>query len=289
MNTTISFSVLGLACIGLAACMADTSDPTPDEADGQMTAEQLEAGGHTWRRVYRHDFADMHDVTAFQSGIQENAGLSPKDDKNGDLQKPTLKSDVEIIGDPEASDGHALAVYTRIGTYELPGRRVTGWTNGRMMIDGQEYAPPVRIRTRLRMERTVLTKTAVMWWPSKGWPWEVDFAETFGGQSKTDFWGSRQHVAENWHGDVNGDGAAKEQLHQDVDLDATKYHVYDLVILPARMSISIDGQEKFSTTNKHFIPDSPGKFSIGKALTGVRDESGRTPETVSVDWLEILR
>lgn len=243
-----------------------------------------------WALVYRNDFTSMSDVSPYQSAVSANDQVRATDTTNSQLQKPTLRSNVGIVSDAAASDGSALSVSTRPATYQTSGGVVTGWSNGRMQITGHDEAPPVRIRTRLKMTPSAGTKSAVMWWPAGGgWPWEVDFAETFGGTSTQDYWGSRHNVAERWHADINHDGAAREQLTSNVAIDATAYHVYDLNITPTRMWIEIDGVKAFETTDARYIPTGAGFFSVGKALTGSRQSATRTDDAVSVDWLEIYR
>jgi hypothetical protein len=276
--------------LSLLACGPETQE-APGTPDDEAVASTSQAA-ITWSRVYRHDFADMHDVNAFNSTRDINSGLSPTDTANEDLQKPTVASNVGVVSDGAAVDGNALAIHTRRANYETHDGTKWGWANGRMMIEGQSYAPPVRVRTRLRMTASIKTKTAVMWWPSGGgWPWEVDFAETFGGTTLTDYWGGRQHVGQRWHTDLDGDGQARNEIKTDIAMDATKYHVYDLFITPDRMWINIDGVEKFATQadQKLFIPNSAGHFTIGKALTHRRDATDRTNETVFVDWVEIYK
>jgi hypothetical protein len=244
----------------------------------------------TWERVYRHDFTDLRDVLAFNSSPDKNAKLSPSDSTNSPLQRPTVRGNVEVVGDAAASDGQALGVLTRRGEYQTPSGTARGWVNGRMMVQGQNHAPPVRVRARVKMTRSAYTKSAVMWWPAGGgWPWEVDFAETFGGPSTTEGWGSRQKIAQRWHADLDGDGRAKEELKQDIRLDATRYHVYDLFITPERMWIEIDGTLRMETTDRRYIPKGKGYFTVGKALTQRRDIEGRTDDAVLVDWVEIYR
>ncbi len=129
-----------------------------------------------------------------------------------------------------------------------------------------------------------------MWWlAGGGWPWEVDLAESFGGATTTDYWGSRQNVAQRWHADLDGNGRAVEQLLHDDTVDATQYHVYDLFITPERMWIEIDGRKTFETTDKRYLPTGAGFFSVGKALTHRRDAAGRTDDAVIVDWLELSK
>lgn len=243
-----------------------------------------------WTAVYSNDFSSMDGVRAFQSPVTVNDTLKPSDISNNMLQKPSLASNVVIQPDAAAQDGKAMAVWTRPATYKTSTGTKVGWTNGRMMIANQDQSPPVRIQTRLRMTPSIGVKAAVMWWPAGGgWPWEVDFAETFGGSTLTDYWGSRQNVTQRWHADLNGDGRAIEQLIHDDKIDATKYHVYDLFITPERMWIEIDGVKTFETTDTRFIPDSPGFFSVGKALTHRRDLATRTQDAVVVDWVKIYK
>lgn len=243
-----------------------------------------------WEVVLRDDFSDDEGFVAFQSPPRQNAVLRPGDSRNKDLQRPTLRSNAEIAPDPDAEDGWALGVHTRRARFETPGGERMGWTNGRIMLGQPGTAPPVRVRARLRLTPSALTKSATMWWPASGqWTWEVDFVETFGGRSLDDYWGGRQHVAQRWHADLDGDGRATEELAEDVPIDATRYRIYDLVLTESSMSLSIDGAERMRTDDVRFLPQGPGVFTVGTALTGRRDAGGRTPNAVHVDWVEILR
>jgi hypothetical protein len=243
-----------------------------------------------WAPVYRNDFSTMTDVRSMRSSITANDAVRPSDSTPETSQAPTVPGNVAIATDPAASDGRALGVHTRKATYSTSSGDTVGWTNGRMTLANHDAAPPVRIAARMRFTSSVKTKAAVMWWPAGGgWPWEIDFAETFGGNSLTDYWGGRQHVGQRWHADLNGDGKANEQLMHDDTLDATKYHDYVLTIGKDYMTMTIDGTKTFETRDMAYIPDTAGFFSIGKALSGRRDATDRTNDSVYVDWLEISK
>ena len=244
----------------------------------------------SWTPVYRHDFTTLKDVSASHSSDAVNGSLLPTDSSNDVLQKPIVRSNVTVVADPAATDGSAVAAYTRQGTYSTASGIKTGWTNGRFMVKNQNHDVPVRVTARVRLTAAAGAKAAVMWWPAGGgWPWEVDFVESFGGKSTTDYWGSRQNIAQRWHGDLNGDGRAVEQQSIDTRIDGTKYHVYDLFITRDRMWVKIDGVTAHSTTDKNFIPSGPGYFAVGKALTGSREGAARTQDAVYVDYLQISK
>ena len=284
-------AALAVSAIAVSAAPAHavTATNSTVTAPTAPSASSVSGTDGSWNLVYRNDFTDLHDVTRFTSTAAVNDKLSPSDTSNSLLQKPTTASDVTTVADPAASDGSALGVFTQQNSFATSAGTQFGWTSGRMSINGQNQAPPVRIRARLRMTPSIGAKTAVMWWPAGGgWPWEVDFAETFGGQSLTDFWGSRQHVDQHWHSDLNHDGAATEQLNHNDTLDATKYHTYDLFIEPTHMWVEIDGVKTFETYDQRWIPKGPGFFSIGKALTGTRSRA-HTNDGVYLDWLEIYK
>lgn len=282
--------VTALTALGLLApayyAAAAASSPS-----GQAESRTSAAGDDmTWSLSYRHNFSDLHDVSAMTSPKAVNSTLRSTDTDNSRLQKPSLASNVVSVADTAADDGKAMAVYTRRASYRTNSGTTFGWTNGRMALSARNEAPPVRIRARLKFTAAAHAKSAVMFWPAGGgWPWEVDFAESFGGKSTTDYWGGRQHISQRWHGDANGDGKAREQLIHDIGMDGTTYHVYDLFITPSRMWINVDDVLKFETTDTRFIPDSPGFFTVGKALTEVRGSSDRTQDAVLVDYLEIYK
>jgi hypothetical protein len=244
------------------------------------------AAAPIWTLAYRHDCRTLDGVQIMQSPRLTNDKCAPDDTSNSELQKPTLASNVEVVNDPAATDGQALAIRVRPGTYTTSLGLQTGWTMGRMALPFQA-APPVRVRARLRMSRAVGTKLAVMWWPAGGgWPWEVDFAEVFGGLSLSDYWGSRQYVGQRWHADLDGNGMATEQLLSNRKHDATKYTVYELTILPGRMSVRFNGVEAFATTDRRFIPTDAGFFALGTALTGRRD-ARHTADATFLDYVEV--
>jgi len=245
--------------------------------------------GTWWQRVYRTDFADLTDVGRAQTNIEVNSTLSPTDTTNILLQKPTLRENTVVVPDSAAADGKALGVLTRVAAYQTDSGTKVGWTNGRMVLTNNVHEVPIRIRARMRFTRSIGVKASVMWWPENGWPWEVDFAEVFSGDSLTTGNGSRQNVAQRWHADLDGDGAAKEQIAYDIPLDATKYHVYDLRITRTRMSIWVDGKLMFATEDKRFIPTGRGFFTVGKALGKIRDRPDRTEDGVYLDWVELYK
>ncbi len=269
----------------LAAMLSAVATGLVPAAPGGASAD---AATYTWNRVMRHNFTDLTNVARMNSSVAVNDTLRPWDTANELLQKPVVRDNVRIASDAAATDGKSLAVLTRSGQYQTSLGTVTGWTNGRAALTNNDHVPPVRIRARIRMTKSIGVKAAVMWWPKTGWPWEVDFAETFAGKSYTDKWGSRSTVSQRWHADLDGDGQAREQLIRDISLDATRYHVYDLFITPSRMWITIDGVERFSTTDTRFIPKSAGGLQIGKALGGQRSAQ-HTFDGVYLDWVEIYK
>lgn len=271
---------------------SSTIGSDPNASGGKYVQFSSQTG---WtNRVYHNDFSsatEMADVNAFQSPATLNSSLSPTDTSNDLLQKPTVKSDVGQENDPLASDGKALAVLTKISSYATTSGTATGWTNGRMGLTGNTLTLPYRLSVSLRLTASSLTKSAIMVWPSGGgWPWELDFLETTGGTSLTANPGSRQTVQSNMHMDINGDGQAKEQKQFVTAIDATKYHTYDLYVTASKMWLTVDDQPtSVAVTDPLWIPTTAGYFSIGKALTGQRDSTGRTNDGVYVDWVNFYK
>lgn len=284
MSSCVKRALSVALAAGVALSANAVGAVVPAHADGAATSNESTA----WTKVYRHDFDDLADVAAFNSGPDVNDSLRGSD--TGVMQQPVVRSNVEVVHDPAAEDGKAMAVHTRKAGFRTSRGTQEGWSNGRMAITDHNAAPPVRVRTRMRFTASVHTKSAVMWWPAGGgWPWEIDFAETFGGDSLTDYWGGRQNVGQRWHSDLNGDGQAREQLIHDDRVDGTRYHVYDLHILPDRMWIDIDGRTTYETRDRRYIPKGAGFFTVGKALTHRRDSTSRTADAVVVDYLEIYK
>ena len=272
----------------LAGARAGQAVDVDDVRVSVVAAPTSSASG--WKMVYRNDFGSLNDVGAWNSTTDLNDRIRPGDSDNSSLQKPTIKENVVVTPDAATADGKALAVWTRPGAYRTSSGVKVGWANGRFALKDQDQVPPFHIKTRLRMTASMGAKSAVMWWPSGGgWPWEVDFAESFGGRTLTDYWGGRQNIAQRWHADLNKDGRATEQLTHTDRLDGTKYHVYDLFVTPTRMWIEIDGKTTFQTTDQRFIPKGPGFFTVGKALTGRRDSLVRSQDAVVVDYVELYK
>jgi hypothetical protein len=274
----VTSSVAGFAVPAFASTQGGPATTSTSPTDGG------------WTQVYHNDFTSLtSDINRSQSAPSVNDAVQPSDNTNKQLQKPTVASDVNVVSDPAATDGSALDVATRQASYQNSAGTQYGWTNGRMDISSQNQAPPVRITARLRMTPSVGAKTAVMWWPAGGgWPWEVDFAENSGGTVAGDYWGSRQHISENFHSDINHDGAAVEQIHIDTNVDTTVYHDYTLTILPGHMWVEIDGVKVAETTDPKWIPTGNGFFGIGKALTGTRSGT-HTNDDVYLDSLSIYK
>ena len=277
-RSTIRRSAFAAVIAGLAA-LAPTQLAAADEPSSVRG---------DWKLTYSTDFRDMTGVQQMQSSRDINSTLRDSDD--GNVRQPTVKGNVVLTSAAGARDGKALAVKVQRGTYETNSGTKSGWTMGRMGL-AYTQETPVRVRTRIKMSPAVGTKLAVMWWPKatpgkSNWRWEVDFAEVFGGHSFTDKWGSRQYVSQRWHADIDGDGSAKEQIIHDDKVDATQWVTYDLFVLPNRMWIEIDGDKTFETTDRRFIPQDAGFFSVGTALTGGRSGS-HSNDTTLIDYVEI--
>jgi hypothetical protein len=278
LRSTIRRSALAAVIAGLAALA-----PTQVAAAGESHSTRGD-----WELTYSTDFRDMGGVRPMQSSRDTNSTLRDSDD--GNVRQPTVRDNVHVTSADGARDGKALAVKVQRGTYETNSGTKSGWTMGRMGL-AYSQETPVRVRTRIKMSPAIGTKLAVMWWPKSepgkaNWRWEVDFAEAFGGKSLTDKWGSRQAVSQRWHADLNGDGSAKEQIIRDIEIDATQWVTYDLFILPNRMWVEINGKEAFETTDRRFIPQDAGFFTVGTALTGGRS-GPHTNDTTLIDYVEI--
>lgn len=241
----------------------------------------------TWKAVYRNDFVDLRDVHAQESPPAVNTRIGPGDADNASLQKPSVPGGVSIVADAAAGDGKALRVDTAVRQYLTAAGPAVGWTNGRLDLQNHDQAPPFRVRARIRFTPSVETKSAVMWWPNaKGWPWEVDWAETFGGR-KGDPIADRRRVTFNYHHARTPGRGAKPHRSFEADVDATSYHVYDLYVTPQRMWETLDGK-LVGDVGPEWIPSGPGHVAIGKALTGTR-AGQHTEDAVFVDWLEIYK
>lgn len=253
-------------------------------------------------------------LQACESPGSVNAPLSATDWSNGLLQKPTLKADVSIT--KAGHDNKALQVATQAGSYNInpdpttPPVYANGMTNGRVSI-GPDFSlanhiVSIRLRAVGGPGAGQVGKSATMIWPTTGWPWEFDLAETSPGNPGV----SAYHHIESQPG--KGD-TVSNFLYGTTSFDPYAWHTYTIEFLGGALVTGVeylvDGQPvtfkswdtslaPMTTITGAWIPSSgTGHIAIGKALpAGTKGAPyatrGDVPsnyfDAVQVDWVKIL-
>lgn len=251
-----------------------------------VTASAAPAGYHV---VWSDQFQTLQSVSASQSSPSVNGLVAMTDTSNGQLQKPTVRGDVSVAR--VGNDGHSLQVATRATRFQTPRGSWYGITNGRASIGPTFNLAGHKVLARLRGVGN--GKAANMIWPSKGWPWEVDFAEWFPG-SGSDTATARNHKAFDSHGAIH-------QLVSTTRVNRNQWHTYGIEFLGSAhvtgIRYTVDGHPMQFTENGRtvttltgaWVPNGRGALAIGKAVPGPR---GSTPlshfDAVQVDWVQVL-
>jgi outer membrane protein OmpA-like peptidoglycan-associated protein len=112
----------------------------------------------------------------------------------------------------------------------------------------------------------------LLWPAGPDWPPEVDFNETFGGDTSSL---ATVHYT-----------AANLEEHSQLDIDMTQWHTWGVIWTPTSITYTVDGQEWGEVTNAAEIPSQPMTLDIQQQTFC---ESGwacpTTPESVLVNWV----
>jgi len=100
---------------------------------------------------------------------------------------------------------------------------------------------------RSRMTGVGPTQVELLW-PTGGWPPEVDFDETYGGDTLTQ---ATLHYT-----------SANLTIHNNLTIDMTQWHTFGIVWSPASIIFTVDGTEWASITTTSVIPDQPMGLDI---------------------------
>ncbi|WP_158579899.1 glycoside hydrolase family 16 protein [Geodermatophilus marinus] len=167
--------------------------------------------------------------------------------------------------------------------------------NGNLVITGwREYAGGVawhaqpattygRWEFRARVEEGTGYAPAILLWPdSDNWPvdGEIDVMEVVAGDRQ------ENHTTVHY-------GADHQRIDQTVPGDFTDWHTYAVDWQWDRITVYIDGEEVFRTTEPAAIPHGPMhlavQLDVGPQGTWIPAPDATTPETVSlyVDWVRM--
>jgi outer membrane protein OmpA-like peptidoglycan-associated protein len=85
-------------------------------------------------------------------------------------------------------------------------------------------------------------------WPTTAWPPEIDFDETYGGDTSTQ---ATLHYT-----------SANLEIHDNLTIDMTQWHTWGIVWTPDSIIYTVDGNEWASITTPADIPDQPMILNI---------------------------
>jgi len=129
---------------------------------------------------------------------------------------------------------------------------------------------------RSRMTGVGPTQVELLW-PTGGWPPEVDFDETYGGDTLTQ---ATLHYT-----------SANLTIHNNLTIDMTQWHTFGIVWSPASIIFTVDGTEWASITTTSVIPDQPMGLDIQQQTwcsSGLR-VLRRRRRLMSIGWLSTAR
>jgi outer membrane protein OmpA-like peptidoglycan-associated protein len=125
---------------------------------------------------------------------------------------------------------------------------------------------------RSRLTGAGPSSVELLWPTGTDWPPEIDFNETFGGDTSSM---ATVHYA-----------AANLQEHSELDIDMTQWHTWGVIWTPTTITYTVDGRQWGEVTNSAEIPNQPMTLDIQQQTFC---ESGRacptSPESVLVNWV----
>jgi beta-glucanase (GH16 family) len=137
---------------------------------------------------------------------------------------------------------------------------------------------------KFRMARGAGTAFAMMLWPQKGWPPEIDFAEEGPGMGA-----SRSLVTATLHY-----GSNNTMIHNKRRVDLTKWHTMGVIWTPGMIRYRLDGRTWATITGSH-VPHQPMHLCI-QTEVGPKGKdntmpTSRTPSPtrLQIDWVHVYR
>jgi len=122
-----------------------------------------------------------------------------------------------------------------------------------------------------------MSDIALLWPDSSAWPPEIDFFEDHGG--------TRRGYLATVH--LGPDGDNSDQVHVQVDSNATRWHTYGVQWTPTSITFTIDGHPAGSVVSSSGLPawpDIPMNLDLQSQNLGPAQPS-HTIETMTVDWV----
>jgi outer membrane protein OmpA-like peptidoglycan-associated protein len=146
------------------------------------------------------------------------------------------------------------------------------WVGGGMSL-GSEPMTYGAFFVRSRMTGVGPTQVELLW-PTSGWPPEIDFVETYGGDTSQE---ATLHYT-----------SANLQIYNTIDIDMTQWHTWGIVWTPDSIIYTVDGNEWASINIPADIPDQPMTLNIQQQTWCASGFACPTaPESTDVDWVAI--
>lgn len=109
-------------------------------------------------------------------------------------------------------------------------------------------------------------------WPTVGWPPEIDFDETLGGDTSTT---STLHYTN-----------SNLQIHNSTAIDMTAWHTWGVVWTPTSITYTVDGNVWATITNTSAIPDQPMTLTLQQQTWCSSGYACPTsPQSTDVNWV----
>lgn len=109
-------------------------------------------------------------------------------------------------------------------------------------------------------------------WPVSGWPPEIDFSETYGGDSSSM---ATLHFS-----------SANDEVHQVLNIDMTKWHTWGVIWTPSLISYVVDGKVWGTVNVASEIPDQPMTLDLQQQTWCSSGEACPTsPQSSQIDWV----
>ncbi len=109
-------------------------------------------------------------------------------------------------------------------------------------------------------------------WPVSGWPPEIDFSETYGGDSSSM---ATLHFT-----------SANDEVHQLLNIDMTKWHTWGVIWTPTLISYVVDGKVWGTVNVASDIPDQPMTLDLQQQTWCSSGQAcPLTPQSTQIDWV----
>jgi beta-glucanase (GH16 family) len=111
-----------------------------------------------------------------------------------------------------------------------------------------------------------------MLWPVSGWPPEIDFNETYGGDSATQ---ATLHYT-----------SSNIAIHKNIDIDMTKWHTWGIVWTPLSIQYTVDGRVWGTISDPSIIPHRPMALHFQQQTWCASNYAcPKSPQSTDINWV----